>query len=138
MSLVSSLLERIRQDINGGKILTEWLGSNSDPVHPKVAEHRANTCVTANEGGKCPFNVQPNWWDRIKGVAADWIRSAMELKRHLNLATAQDEHLGMCQRCGCCLPLKVWVPAHHLKAHINHTSLESTPHYCWMRKELLP
>lgn len=131
-----SLIQEIRNDISGAEILRDWLG-DGDPVHPMVAEARAKRCTTGNDGKPCPHNIEPNWWDRIKHVAAEWIRSEIELKAKLKLHVPQEKDLAMCKICGCCLSLKVWTPIQHIKNHVTSDALNATPEYCWMRKEIL-
>lgn len=130
-----SLIEKIRNDIEGAAILRDWLGDGS-PVHPIVAEARASRCTTGNNGNPCPMNVEPNWWDRVKNDIAEWIRYELELKNRMDLKVPQEEQLSMCGACGCCLKLKVWTPIKHIKDHLAPEKLAKTPTYCWMRAEI--
>jgi len=130
-----SLIETIKNDIEGAAILRDWLG-DGDPVHPMVAEARAQRCTTGNEGKPCPLNIEANWWDRVKSTIADWIRYELELKNKMELKVPQEDALGMCKACGCCLRLKVWTPIKHIKDHITPAQLKTTPGFCWIRAEI--
>lgn len=134
---MNPILTEIRNDLSGAEALRDWLGDGGVPVHVIVAEMRANRCTIGNDGQACPLNVEPNWWDRAKSLIADWIRKELEIKNGMALTVEREETLNMCKACGCCLRLKVWAPAVHLKAHITAKQLQTTPDYCWMRKELL-
>lgn len=132
-----NVVEEIKRDINAIELLDDWLGDNGQPVHQMVADFRAYRCIHGNEGEKCPLNVEPNWWDKVKLEVAEWIKGQIELKNNMKLHVAQEYDLGMCKCCGCALPTKVWVPTVHLREHTDQKTLEKTPHYCWLRKELL-
>lgn len=127
----------ITGDINGVEALADWLGDGGSPVAPMIAEFRAARCVTGNNGGPCPLNCSPNWWERVKHAIADWIKAELAVKHDMKLEVSNEHQLHMCKACGCCLRLKVWVPAKHLKDHADTTQLKETPDYCWMRRELL-
>jgi hypothetical protein len=118
-------------DISGAMALADWLGSNQVPVTLDHAEVRAKTCLN------CPHNIEPNWWDRVKEVAAHWIQRELEEKHKLQLNTRLDDQLHMCAVCGCCLKLKIWVPPERIRQAAPPEKLHQTPFYCFMRKELL-
>jgi hypothetical protein len=125
-----NIVEETQHDLSGIALLRDWLGDGS-AVHPMVAEARASWCI------KCPLNVEPNWWDRIKSAIAHTIKMELELKNGMNLSTRHDDSLHMCRACGCCLKLKVWVPKEHVKRHTPKEILNQMPeHECWIRKEL--
>lgn len=128
-------IEEIQNDISGLAALRDWLGDLGEPVHPLVSEYRAKVCLTGNNGDRCPQDIEPNWWDRVKSVVADWIRAELEIKNRMNLTVMGEEHLHMCAACGCCLKLKVHVPTVVIKAHLTKKQLAKTPAYCWMRRE---
>lgn len=126
-----SLIDEIRKDISGAEILADWLGSGN-PVHPMVSEARAAIC------GKCVENREPNWWDKhIKEPVAHWIRSELELKRHMGISVPNEESLGICRVCGCCNALAVHVPIVHIKDHTTKEMLSKFPDACWKKKEIL-
>lgn len=133
---MNPLLSEIQNDISGLAALHDWLGETGDPVHPMVAELRAQRCVEGNEGKPCPLNVAPRWWQKAKGKIANWIRKELELKAHMRLKVPQERRLHMCKACGCCLPLKVWAPRNVIREHTSQETIDKTPSYCWMRKEV--
>lgn len=130
------LLEEIRNDIEGLKLLKDWLGDGTDPVSQVRAEHRANACAFGDNGMPCSMNREPNWWERFKSSIAETIRSELELKHHLELKVSSEDALHMCAACGCCIKLKVWTPTEHIKAHLNEAQIAKTTSFCWMKKEL--
>jgi hypothetical protein len=131
-----SVLDEIRNDINGAAILNDWLGAGGHPVSQETSDHRSLACVRGNNGEICRENVAPKWWETAKGKIADAIRSQLELKNKLRMTTPLESHLSMCRVCGCCLPLKVFVPIQHIKAHTPSEMLARYPSFCWQRKEM--
>ncbi len=133
------LLEKLRQDIEGAKLLRDWLGEGGMPVSQTHADHRADVCVHGNEGDPCVFNVAPHWWNLLenaKNAIAETIQAELELKNHLEMHADQEESLGMCRGCGCCLRLLVWTPKERLKEHTTAEQIEKLPAFCWKRIEL--
>lgn len=131
-------LEEAGKDITGLAALRDWLGDGGVPVHPMVAEIRATRCTEGNNGQPCPQNKIPGWWNlraNFKKKVAKWIRAELELKEQKNLRVTSEPKLHMCAACGCCLPLKVWVPGPVVREHTPAKVLSATPDYCWIRKE---
>lgn len=131
-----NIFEELRQDARGVALLVDWIGSGGEPVSQIHAEHRADACVHGNDGKPCPMNCEPGWWDRAKGAIAETIRGQLELKKKLNLHLSCDASLHMCKACGCSMQLKPWVPIAHIKAHTSPETIDKTPSFCWLRKEL--
>lgn len=121
---------------SGMAVLVDWLGEGGSPVDPMVAAFRAQRCLIGNNGQPCPKNAELNWWDRVKHQIADWIKAELELKARMALHLAEDGKLGMCRVCGCCLQLKVWTPAKHIREHTTPEKLAEFPEYCWIKREL--
>lgn len=117
-------------------VLIAWLGEGGAPVSQELAEARASVCKKGYYGEKCPSNVEPNWWGRVKHAAAETIKTHLQAKNGLKLVTSNESELGMCKTCGCCLPLKVWVPVQHVKEHMSPEMKESLPPWCWQKIEL--
>ncbi len=130
-----NILQELRNDIEGVKLLKDWLG-DGEPVPQEQANARANVCVTGDHGKPCIWNMAPGWWDNIKNAIAMTIREELELKNHMQLRVADEEALAMCGACGCCLKLKVWTPTEHIKNHLPSVNFDKTPSFCWMRKEI--
>lgn len=131
-----SLLEKLKDDIEGVNLIKDWLGEGGEPVSQMKADHRAFTCAFGNNGFPCPENKEPGWWDRVKSVIANWIRAELELKNHLNMRVASEDAVHMCRACGCCLKLKVWTPISYIKTHMPPEKIAKTTSYCWIRKEI--
>lgn len=133
--ILNALIERLRGDIEGAKLLADWLGEGGHPVSQMRADHRAYACNHGNKDHPCPYNTAPNWWDKFKSAIATTIRAELELKNHLELKAQEEDRLAMCSVCGCCLKLKVWTPLNHIKAHTPAETIGRAPVYCWMRTE---
>ena len=131
-----NLLDKLRNDIEGVKLLNDWIGEGGQPVSSMRSEHRAAACVSGNQGQPCPFNVEPGWWERVKSSIAQTIQAELELKHHLELRQPLDDGLHMCSICGCCLKLKVWTPIQHIQAHTSSEMLDKMPGYCWQKREI--
>ena len=133
-----SAVSAIKETYDGMALLRDWLG-DEEPVHEMVALFRAERCIQGNNGKPCPQNKEPNWWFRnVADPIAQYIRRQLELKSKMKMRLLIDDDLHMCASCGCALPLKVWVPSHHLRAHLSKAVIDKTPDYCWMRKEFQP
>lgn len=131
-----NILEELRNDIEGVKLLRDWLGEGTAPVAQEEAERRATICTTGNDGKPCPLNKHAGWWDTVKHEIADVIRAEIELKNHLELHVQNENELHVCVGCGCALPLKVWTPMEYIKAHTDVERFKDAPAYCWIRQSL--
>lgn len=125
-NLLARLAERLVGLPNGLKTIAEWVGEGCTPVDQELAEKRANTCAT------CEENMDSGFFDLLTGPIAEAIKRHSEAKAHLKLGTLNDNHLGVCDVCGCHLKTKVWVPIRNL-----HRSewLRKPPGHCWMVTE---
>lgn len=134
-----NVLQELRNDIEGAKLLKDWLGPDAETVGVTQAELRSGACTHGYANLPCPKNVAPNWWDLVaqaKNAIAETIRAELELKGHLNLHVLRENDLHMCSICGCCMTLKVWTPIEHIKAHTTPEQLAQYPIWCWIRQEL--
>lgn len=130
------LLEELRKDATGLALLDDWLGAGGFPVEQSLAERRAATCISGDDWKPCPFNRGGKWWEKAKDAIAAVIRLQLRFKTELTLHVACEDQLQMCQRCGCCLKLKVHVPIEHIRAHTPPETVEQYPDFCWIRREL--
>lgn len=105
------------------KLRSSWLGDGGDPMPASLANKRSEICL------KCQFNnpARPIW----EAIASE-VSKLMRLKLELNLHVEQEEHLHVCDKCDCYLPLKVWVPIKHISAT---TDTNEMPEWCWCRTE---
>ncbi len=131
-----NVLEEIKRDFEGAKMLSDWLGDDWRHVTREKADHRGLACLRGNGGQKCPYNVEPNWWERVKTRIAEVIRAQLAIKKKLAMTTTFDDQLHMCQQCGCALQLKVHVPIEHIKAHTSPEVLAGFPEWCWQKREI--
>ena len=90
-----NVIEEIKNDMTGIELLDDWIGAGGMPVHQMVADFRAQRCIHGNEGDKCPLNVEPGWWDRVKSVIAHTIKRELEIKNRLKLKVAEEESLAI-------------------------------------------
>lgn len=131
-----NLIEEIRKDVVGAKVLADWIGDGV-PVRSEHARGRAAVCLHGNEGNSCPHNKSPKWWEIFfKHPIAEAIRAQLYVKSKMNLSTPHDENLHMCSVCGCNLSLKVHTPIDHIKRHTSPDVLAQYPAYCWQRREM--
>lgn len=133
------ILNELRRDAEGSKVLRDWLGDDGIPVMPDHAQHRAEACARGNYGHPCPYNYVPRWWnlvDMAKDAIATAIRYQLEFKHHLNMHVSNEDQIGTCTLCGCNLPLKVWTPIQYMKDHLTPDKIEKyPPEWCWQRRE---
>lgn len=123
------MLEQLKQDAHGAATLFNWLGEGMSPADEFAARHRASICLT------CPKNKPGNWWERMKDKVANAIRRQMEIKHKLDLAVPNEDRLGTCTVCGCCIPLMVWCPEETLRSHAMETA-SHYPNHCWKKRIL--
>ena len=130
-----NVLREIRNDVNGSKVLLDWIGEGV-PASQEHANSRACVCLHGNEGVECPYHKAARWWERFfKDPIATAIRKQIELKSRMKLETPYDKDLKMCSVCGCCISTKVWVPTEHIKAHTPTAVMKKFPPWCWQLKE---
>lgn len=121
-----SLLKRIQQDVNGARILADWVGKGREPVERKLAQARADVCAV------CPHNKPGG---KVEAAIAETILEQEGLRAQIGAALTNEGRLKSCDRCGCYLKLKVWVPMRHLRPR---SRLRDFPEHCWMRTENPP
>jgi ADP-heptose:LPS heptosyltransferase len=120
---VGSLIDRIRNDTNGLRILADWVGNNREPVDRALARKRADVCIA------CPRNQVGPAFER---AAAEAILEQENLRKGNALTTPVDKQLQSCNVCGCHLKLKVWVPIQHIAPR---SRLRDFPAHCWIQTE---
>lgn len=118
-----NLLRRIQQDANGARILADWVGKGREPVERQLAQARADVCAA------CPHN-RPG--GKIESGIAQAILEQEGLRAQIGEPLGNEGKLKSCDRCGCYLKLKVWVPMRHLRPR---SRLRDFPEHCWMRTE---
>lgn len=126
----------VQETAEGLEILSDWLGAGGKPVSPEQAEQRARACAQGDNGKPCTFNCAPKWWEYAKLAVAHWITKELEAKNKMGLSVPNESEIHMCSRCGCCLPLKVWTPIDHIRAHLHFDSVQTYPDHCWIKREI--
>ncbi len=121
--LLMSLIQRIRNDINGARILADWVGSGAEPVSHELAQARANVCAT------CPLNQRGR---ELEAGIANVILEQERIRTQIGTKLPNEAKLKSCSACGCYLRLKVWVPMERLRPY---SKLQDFPSHCWMRTE---
>ncbi len=125
------LLEEIMNDADGALMIRDWLGHDGIPVHQQAAEYRAEICRT------CPENRGFLWWEKMtKNPIAAGMRDYIAVKNEMTMRVKSEEDLHLCKVCLCCLPLKIWVPIAHVKAHTSDRVMKRLPDHCWIKKEI--
>ncbi len=131
-----SVIEEIRNDVAGAKLLADWLGDGGFSVPASQADWRASVCSAGNLGQPCEMNVEPRWWERVKNDVADAIKAELEIRNRIGLTVKHEESIFMCRGCGCCLKLKVHTPIEHIAKHTPKSQIDKMPPFCWIKKEL--
>lgn len=121
-----NLLDRIRADVNGARILADWLGDGGEIVGYMQEASRASDCI------HCPQNKPGHKFEEETAKAIlEQVTVASEAGIHIPLPD-QPSALHTCAICNCYLPLKNLVPWKHLK---NFTDPAKFPQNCWIPKE---
>jgi hypothetical protein len=132
-----SIVDEVKNDINGVLLLKDWLGDDMLRVNQERADRRSLACLQGNGGEECPHHKAARWWEQAKSDIAETIRAQLEIKHRLKMATPLDDALKMCRVCGCCMSLKIWTPIEHIRAHTPPGKVKQFPAgFCWQRQEL--
>lgn len=118
-----------KRSIAGIKLVVDWLGSGLKPVSRELAESRSGVCA------KCPQNKEGDFWQRIGAVAAQQVKTLVEVKNDLQLRTSLDNKLQVCNACDCYLKLKVHAPLTHILSNTNDDTKKRLDPNCWILKE---
>lgn len=113
----------------GAGTLVDWLGEGAVPVAKEQAEKRAAICA------ECPQNGKGDWLSIFTKPAQAIIQAQLSMRKDLDLSTASDEVLGVCNACKCPLKLKVHVPLTHIAAHMNDEVRAKLDGKCWITAE---
>ena len=111
------------------RLFIDWLGNGMKPVDKQLAEQRALTC------SRCPENQLGDFWTRMKGLAAEEIRTMIGMKNDLQLSTTLDDKLHSCNACECWNPLKVWCPLQHVLDNTDEKTMKAFHPDCWILRE---
>lgn len=122
----ASFFRQIARAGTGLITLGDWLGHESDAVPKEVSESRAAICAT------CPRNQAGDLLSFFTKPASEWIRRQLEERKQLKLATSHDEHLGICDACGCPLKLKVHTPLKFITDHMKPEETKRLDERCWI------
>ena len=118
---VAAFVDRVRRDIKGLDLLTQWLGQGGLPVSEFEAARRADVCIS------CPYNVKGH---KTEAWVAAQIKKLNEF-RGQQLTVTKEPDLHTCSVCGCYLPLKIWVPSKSIE---EHTDTSKFPPHCWIKQ----
>lgn len=117
-----NLFDQVKSIPGGIESIKDWLGSGGQVVDLKVAQHRANTCIT------CAKN-QPI--SSITKAVALAIKAQLGIKNKLNLRVEGEKKLKGCDICGCVLRLQIWQPQAMVESHLTEDERMQLPGFCW-------
>ena len=115
----------IKRAAQGTAVVLDWLTSGGAPVAQELANKRAAICVA------CPKNVDGSWYTT---APAELIKSTLEARKDLTLATPSDAALKSCDICRCMNRLKVWCPLEHIVAKTRPEIMAEFPSFCWIAR----
>jgi hypothetical protein len=110
----------------GAKSLLDWT-IDGEIVPTGVAEGRAALCA------QCPVNRKGTLADWFTEKAANLIQRQFEIRAARELKTGSDEHLGLCDACGCPLKLKVFAPLRVIQKYLSPEVEAKLWEKCWIR-----
>lgn len=113
----------------GVGVLIDWLGQGAEPVDQALAEKRAAICAG------CPKNQPKDFFSYFTELVAKVIHKQIAMRHELELKTAVDEQLQVCDACGCTLKLKVFVPLEHIVSHMSDKVKGELDGRCWINHE---
>lgn len=120
----------VENAVAGVGLIAEWIGSGLVPVDPQLATGRAAVCVA------CPLNGDPNFIQKLEGIAAEQVKQLMEARRDMKLNTPLDGALHVCKACDCFLKLKVWSPLELIQKRLKPETLAKLDANCWITAEI--
>jgi len=123
---VSDVVGHIKRAAQGTAVVLDWLTSGGAPVAQELANKRAAICVG------CPKNVEGSWFLK---TAAEVIKSTLEARKDLTLATPSDAALKSCDACKCLLKLKVFVDSKYILGHTKPDVFNALDPRCWILSE---
>lgn len=126
----------VRKIVAGVGVMADWFGSGLQPVSGAEAQSRADVCTgRGRSDGRCPLNKPTHWTEWAKEAIAARIKSQVEAKAQMELHVEGEAELGTCSACTCVLPLKVWTPLEHIKAHMTEEDAKALDSRCWITKQ---
>ncbi len=130
---VSSSLQNLARAagnlVSGVQTIAEWEIAGGHLVEQLLADQRATIC------SDCPRNVPGDLSSWFTQKAADLIRSQLESRNRMNIETASDDKLGICEACACPLKLKVHTPLDIILSKMSAESKAALDPRCWILKE---
>lgn len=107
-----------------GTILS-WLGDGLRPTDQATTTKRAETCSV------CPLNVHLEGLAKAVGTVGEFLHMVMSAKSDLKLSTPFDDKLFQCSACLCHIPVKIWVPAEHIRKGMTPEVKAALDPRCW-------
>jgi len=124
------ILQKGRNVVAGAETLVDWIASGAEAVPAEKSAARATVCAG------CARNSSGDMLSFFTRADSEAIRRTIQRKNQMNLTTAYDDKLGVCEVCSCPLKLKVHLPPEHIKARLSDEVIGQLPDWCWIRKEL--
>lgn len=118
------LFDKVKNIVNGARILSDWIGHGGHVVDKETAQQRADICL------KCPEHTGE--WSFAEPVA-NAIKEQLELKKHLSLRVNGEKSLHVCSVCTCVCRLKIWLPIENIA--LEPEEQDAYPSTCWLRNE---
>ncbi len=124
---MNGLFEKLKHYLDGARIISDWLGHDSEIVPQELAQARADKCNV------CPHNQDGS---ALTESVANAIKEQVALKSHLELKVHGEKGLKTCNICQCYLPLKIFVPLSYQTKYMKADELKMFPeNKCWIRSE---
>ena len=123
------------QNANVGiKVWVDFFGDGR-PVEKEVAEKRAATCLSGDDGKMCPYHEDGNLLQRLTAAAGKELLAIKNALHDLDMHSSRDRELKNCTKCDCPMVAKIWVPLPIIKKHMSGDTVESLTPFCWIRNE---
>lgn len=125
----SSWLSGVKNAAVGAKTLVEWIKNGAEAVSKELSNQRALTCVT------CPQNKAGDYTRFFTEPVAEAIRAEVSKRKMMELSTDQDDHINVCDACGCPLKLKVHMPVDQIRKKMPQNTKDLLDKRCWILNE---
>jgi len=123
-----TILQKLGSVAGGAENLVEWIDSGAEAVSSELANTRAKIC------SDCPQNGKGDFSRYFTVPVSEAIRHRLNQRQGMNLNTAYDDQLNVCEACLCPLKLKVHFKLERILPHMDAETRARLDPRCWILK----
>lgn len=123
--VVAGAKKYVTNTVAGASLWAKFFG-DGEPVSKDVAERRAAICIA------CPYHLRGNFAQRFNSVVGRELQAIFGKLKEVNMTTAYDESLTVCDICDCPMRAKVWIPIDRIESDLKEETKAKLPKHCWI------